>query len=150
MTHIHAYAKIKPMKKRSTTPVSKTNMLRGSLLAVAILMTAASPIAFIGNPAKARDFNAEIQAVQRQIDQYNAEAARLSNEANTLQNKVAQISSEKATIQAQVDLSQAKHDKLVAGIKANEKKIAENQDVLGKIMADMYVDEDIHISHNFA
>lgn len=143
MTYNDAYAKLKAMKKRSTTPVSKTTMLRGSLLAVAILLTAASPIAFMGNPAKARDFNAEIQAVQRQIDQYNAEAARLAGKADTLKNKVAQLSSERAAIQAQVDRTQTEHDQLVAEIKKNEKRIAENQDALGKIMADMYVADDI-------
>ncbi len=131
------------MKKRSTTPVSKTNMLRGSLLAVAILMAAATPIAFLGAPTRARDYDAEIRAVQRQIDQYNDEASRLSAEADTLQNKVAQFNSEKQAIQAKLDLTQAEHDKLVAEIKTNEKKIANNQQALGKTMADMYVDDDI-------
>lgn len=143
MTRQSAYARIEAMKKRSTTPVSKSFIMRGSLLAIAILMVASAPIAFLGNPARARDFDAEIRAVQNQIDQYNAESARLAGEANSLQNKVAQLNSEKATIQAQVDLSQAKHDQLIADIEANEKKIANNQQALGKIMADMYVDDDI-------
>lgn len=131
------------MKKRSTTPVSKSFILRGSLLALAILMAASAPTAFLGTPTQARDFEAEIQAVQRQIDQYNAEAARLSAEADTLQNKVAQLNSQKAAIQAKLELTQAQHDKLVADIKVNEKKIANNQQALGETMADMYVDNDI-------
>ena len=143
MTQRNAYAKIEVMKKRSTTPVSKSFIMRGSLLAIAILMVSTTPLTLLGNPAAARDFDAEIRAVQHQIDQYNAEAGRLAKEADTLQNKVAQLNSEKATIQAQVDLSQAKHDQLVADIKANEKKIVERQKTLGKTMADMYVDDDI-------
>jgi len=131
------------MKKRSTTPVSKSFVMRGSLLAIAILMIAATPVAFLGMPTQARDFNAEIQAVQRQIDQFNNEAARLSAEADNLQNKVAILNSEKAAMQAQVDLSQAEHDKLVEEIKLTEKKIASNQRALGTTIADMYVDEDI-------
>lgn len=131
------------MKKRSTTPVSKSFVMRGSLLAIAILMAASAPVAFFGSAAGARDYDAEIRAVQSQIDRYNAEALRLSAEADSLQNKVAQLNSEKAAIQAQVDLSQAKHDQLVADIAANEKKIANNQKALGKTMADMYVDDDI-------
>src|SRR5690606_27183092 len=91
----------------------------------------------------ARDYDAEIRAVQRQIDQYAAEASRLAGEADTLQNEVARLNQEKAAIQAKLDLTQAQHDKLVAEIKANEKKIAESQRALGKIMADMYVAEDI-------
>ena len=41
---------------------------------------------------------------------------------------------------AQVDLSQAKYDKLVNDITETEKQIAENKDALGQIIADMYVD----------
>lgn len=138
------------MKKRSTTPVSKSLVMRGSLLAIAILMVAAAPVAFMGNPTAARDFDAEIRAVQRQIDRYNDEAAKLSKEADTLANKVAQLASEKAKIQAQIDLSQKKHDKVVADIKKNEQKIADNQQALGKTMADMYVDDDISPLEMFA
>ena len=130
------------MKKRSTTPVSKT-LVRGSLLAIAILMVASAPIAFLGMPAEARDYAAEIQAVQNQINQFNAEAARLSNEADTLQNKVAQLNSQKLAMQAEVDLSQAELDRLIAEIAKNEKEIARSQKALGKTMADMYVDDDI-------
>jgi surface antigen len=134
---------MKVMKKRSTTPVLKSTLRRGSLIAIAAFMVAAAPIAFLGAPTRARDFDAEIRAVQNQIDQYNAEASRLSAEASTLQNKIAQLDAEKAGIQAQVDLSQTKYDQLIADIKANEKKIANNQQALGKTMADMYVDNDI-------
>lgn len=131
------------MKKRSTTPVSKSLIMRGSLLAIAILMAASAPVAFLGNPAGARDYDAEIRAVQSQIDQYNAEASRLSAEADTLQNKVAQYNSERQAMQARLDLTQAEHDKLVAEIKHNEEEIAKKQRALGRTMADMYVDDDI-------
>lgn len=143
MTRERAYARIEVMKKPSTTPVSKSLVMRGSLLAIAIMMVATAPAAFLGNPARARDFDAEIQAVQNQINQYSAEAARLSGEADTLQNKVAQYNSEKAAMQAEVDLKQTEHDQLVAEIKENENQIANNQRSLGKTMADMYVATDI-------
>lgn len=143
MTRVNGYATVEVMKKRSTTPVSKSTVVRGSLLAIAILMVAATPVALIGSPLRARDYQAEIRAVQQQIDQYNNEAARLAGEADTLQNKVAQLNSEKAAIQAQLDLTQAELDKLSEDIKKNEKLIADNQKALGKTMADMYVDDDI-------
>jgi surface antigen/peptidoglycan hydrolase CwlO-like protein len=143
LTRQRAYATIELMKKRSTTPVSKSLVMRGSLLAIAILMAAATPVAFMGTPTAARDFDAEIRAVQRQIDRYNSEARKLAKEADTLANKVAQLDSEKARIQAQINLSQKKHDKIVADIKKNEKRIADNQEALGETMADMYVDDDI-------
>lgn len=134
---------MKAMKKRSTTPVLKSLALRGSIVVAAVLMAAAVPMAFFGGSAAARDYEAEIRAVQRQIDQYNAEAAKLSKKADTLQNRVAKFNREISILQAEIDLKQAEHDKLVADIKANEKKIAENQDHLGRVMADMYVDDDI-------
>lgn len=143
MTRRYAYAKMETMKKRSTTPISKSLAMRGSLLAIAILMVATAPVALFGNFAGARDFDAEIRAVQRQIDQYAAEASRLSAEADTLQNKVAQYNSEKAAMQSQIDLTQAEHDQLVVEIKDTEEKILENQNTIGKIIADMYVDDDI-------
>ncbi len=143
MTRQSTYAKMEGMKKRSTTPVSKSLVKRGSLLVIATFMVMATPIAFLGNPLKARDFDAEIRAVQNLIDQYNNEAARLSAEADTLQNKVAQLDSQRRAMQAQVDLTQTEHDKVVAEIKRNEKLIASNQQALGKTMADMYVDDDI-------
>ncbi len=144
MTRQDAYARLEAMKVRSTTPVSKkTSAMRGSLLALAILMAASSAIVVTNRTADARDYNAEIQAVQQQIDQYNAQAAALDAQANTLQNQVALLNSQKAAIQAQLDLSQAKYDQLVAEIAANEKKIADNQKALGVTMANMYVATDI-------
>lgn len=134
------------MKYRSTTlPVTNRSLaLKGSLIAAALLMAVATPMAFMNNDAAfARDYAAEIRAVEQQINQYQAEASRLSAEANTLENELAKITAEKAAIQAQIDLNQSKYDKLVVDIKANEEKIAKNQDTLGTIIADMYVDDDI-------
>ena len=143
MTRRYAYASIEAMKQRSTTPISNTLVMRGSLLAIAILMAATAPVALISNFAGARDYQAEIRAVQNQIDQYTAEASRLSAEANTLQNKVAQLNSERAAMQSLVDLTQAEHDQLIVEIKDTEEKIVKNQDTMGKIIADIYVDDDI-------
>lgn len=150
MTQQSTYAKMEEMKTRSTTPVTKIHIVRGTLLAAAILMAAASPLALFGNPLSARDYDAEIRAVQNQIDQYTAEANRLAGEANTLQGEVNRYNNEKAIIQAQIDLSQARYDQLVADIKANEKKIADSQEALGTLMALMYVDDDISPLEMFA
>jgi surface antigen len=130
------------MKQRSTTLVTSGFLTKFALVAAAVLMSVATPIAMISK-VSARDYDAEINAVQAQINQYQAEAGRLSNQAKTLENELAQLASEKAAIQAQVDLSQAKYEKLVVDIKANEIKIADNKDALGATIADMYVDENI-------
>lgn len=133
---------LKVMKQRSATPVTSGLLTKFALVAAAVVMAIATPIAMMPR-VSARDYNAEIKAVQNLIDQYQTEAARLSNEAKTLANELAQLASEKAAIQAQVDLNQAKYDKLIVDIKANEVKIAENKEALGVTIADMYVDEGI-------
>ncbi len=130
------------MKQRSTTPVTSGLVTKFALVATAAMMAIATPLALMPK-ASARDYQAEINAVQSQIDQFQAEAARLSGQAKTLENELAQLASEKAGIQAQIDLSQAKYEKLIADIKANEQKIADNKDALGATIADMYVDDRI-------
>lgn len=135
--------KSKPMKQRSTTPVSKSLASKGSLVAVAVLMAAATPIAMFSRPVQARDFAAEIQAVQNQIDQYQAQAGQLQAQANTLQNALNELNNQQAVLQAQISANQLKFDKLTADIAANEKKIADSQDALGKTLASLYTGDSI-------
>jgi surface antigen len=106
-------------------------------------MAAAAPMSFFVKPVDARDFASEIQAVQRQIDQYQAEASRLAGEAKTLENELARLNNEKAALQAQIDQNQKKYDELVDTIAKKEKEIADTKDGLGKILADRYVDDNI-------
>lgn len=130
----------KLMKQRSTTPVSSKSLAtKGMLVAGAILMATAAPISMFVRPVNARDFEAEIQAVQNQIDQYQAEAGRLSSQAKTLENELARLNSEKAALQAQIDSKQIEYDKLVAEIAENERKIAQLQDYLGDVLAKLHV-----------
>jgi surface antigen len=135
--------KSKPMKQRSTTPVSKSLASKGSLVAVAVLMAAATPIAMFSRPVQARDFAAEIQAVQNQIDQYQAQAGQLQAQANTLQNALNELNNQQAVLQAQISANQLKFDKLTADIAANEKKIADSQVALGKTLASLYTGDNI-------
>lgn len=134
----------KLMKQRSTTPVSSKSLAtKGMLIAGAILMATAAPVSMFVKPVTARDFAAEIQAVQNQINQYQAEAGRLASEARTLENELARLNSEKAALQAQIDAKQIEYDKLVADIAENERKIALLQDSLGDILAKLHVGEEI-------
>lgn len=134
----------KLMKQRSTTPVSSKSLAtKGMLIAGAILMATAAPVSMFVKPVTARDFAAEIQAVQNQINQYQAEAGRLASEARTLENELARLNSEKAALQAQIDAKQIEYDKLVADIAENERKIAMLQDSLGDILAKLHVGEEI-------
>lgn len=127
------------MKQRSTTPVSKGLATRSSLVAGAVMMALTIPLSF-GQRVLADRFDDQINALQQEINGYQAQAAALGAQADTLQNELANLAAQKATIQGQIDLSQAKYDKLVNDIAETEKKIAENKEALGQIIADMYVD----------
>lgn len=130
------------MKQRSTTPVSKGLVTKSVLVAAAVMMAVATPMSIMPR-VSARDYDAEISALQSQVSEFQARAGELQQKANTLQNQLNRLAAEKAQIQAQIDISQAKYEKLVADIKANEIKIAENKDALGMTIADMYVDDSI-------
>ena len=146
MTNHTAYDKVKQvMKLRTTTPVSKSKLsarFKGiSLVVIAGLMVfSVLPLA---PRVSADEFDDKISSLTRDMARFQTEADRLNGEAATLQNAVAQIQNEKNALQSQIDLNQAKYDKLVIDIAQTEKEIKENQDALGSTIADLYVDNDI-------
>jgi len=111
-------------------------------VACAILMAVATPLSLY-QTARADKFDDQIRAIQREIDQFNAQAAELNKQASSLQNEVNRLSTEKAIIQAQIDISQTKYDKLVVDIAVSEQRISDNKDALGITIANLYVDEAI-------
>ncbi len=114
------------------------------LAAVAAVFLVASTIAYFQvKPAAADQYDDKIRALQADMSRYQAEADRLNAESISLANAVAQIVNEKNALQAQIDVSQAQHDKLTLEIADTEKQIASNQDALGKTIADLYVDDEI-------
>lgn len=134
------------MKKlRTTTPASlSTKAKRAFLVTVALLLAGLSVgYHFSNQPVYADQYDAKIRALQADMARYKKEADRLSAEATTLANAVAQIRNEKNALQAQIDVNQARHDKLVVEIKETEQKIKDNQDALGKIIAELYIGDDI-------
>jgi len=130
------------MKQRSTTPVSTSFAAKAAIVAVAILMIIATPIQ-MGSTVRADNYDAQIAAIQKEIDQYQAAAKELAGKADTLQRELGRLNNEKAQLQSQIDLAQAKYDKLIAEIKTTEEKIVTNRDALGETLADLYVDEKI-------
>lgn len=105
-------------------------------------MVAAAPLA-IQPYVNADRYDDQINALQGEIDQYQAEASKLQNVANNLEAKLQSINLEKKQLQKQIDIQQTKYEKLKQQIKDNEKKIADNQDALGVTIADLYVDDTI-------
>jgi surface antigen len=140
-----AYAKFSiVMKKlRSTTPASKSLTLKRGFLVFAAIVVSSAAYFSMQTPAAADQYDDKIRALQSDMVRFQREADRLNGEAASLSNAIAQIVNEKNALQAQIDVSQAKHDKLVIDIADTEKKIQESQDALGTTIADLYVDDSI-------
>lgn len=134
--------KLNTMKQRSTTPTLKKITTKSILVAAAVLMVSAAPFSAIPK-AHADRFDDKINALQEEINNYQAQAAALGSQADTLQNQLADLAAQKATIEGQINLSQAKYDKLLNDIADTEKKIASNKDALGHTIADMYISDTI-------
>ncbi|HMH70500.1 MAG TPA: CHAP domain-containing protein [Candidatus Saccharimonadales bacterium] len=94
----------------------------------------------ISHSAYADQYDDQINAIRGQVNQYQAKASELHAKADSLQVALETLTAEKNAIQAQLDLSQAKFDKLTNDIAVNKKKLADNQDALGAIIADLYID----------
>lgn len=140
------------MKKlRSTTPASISLKAKRAFLIVSAVILAGTGVAYVqSRPASADQYDDKIRALQADMARYQAEANRLTAEATTLANALAQITNEKNALQAQVDVSQAQHDKLVIQIADTEKQIQDNSDALGLTFADMKQDDEISLIERLA
>lgn len=131
------------MKLRVTIPVSLSLHAKRAFIALTAFMLVIASIAYTQRPVLADQYDDKIAALQADMSRYQAEADRLNNEATTLANALAQLTNQKNAIQAQIDVNQAQYDKLVIEIADTEKQIKDNQDALGKTIADLYVDDSI-------
>ena len=130
------------MKQRSTTPVSISLTAKASAVAAIVLVASAGILQF-GSSVLAVDYDAQIRAKEQESQKYNAEADRLGNVAGTLQEALDELNSQVSTIQKQISESQQKHDSLIKQIEKNQQTIGENKKALGRILSDMYVDDQI-------
>lgn len=131
------------MKQRSTTPVSQGLVTRSAIVATAVLMVIASTPLVFQPRAYADKYDDQINALQNEINQYEAQAGQLRTKIGTLQQEIAGIDKQKQIILKQIALSEAKYNKLQEQIKKTEKDIANNRMALGNTIADLYVDNAI-------
>jgi len=115
---------------------------KSAIVATAVISTLAMPAQLMSS-VYADKYDDQINAIQAEVDALQQEAARLAGEADSYARQMAIYTNEKAVIQKQLDESQVKYDQLKEQIKLNEKKIADNKEALGNIIADMYVDDSI-------
>jgi surface antigen/peptidoglycan hydrolase CwlO-like protein len=130
------------MKQRSTTPVSKGLVTKSVLVAAAVLMMVAAPLS-VQPRVLADKYDDQIQALQREIDAYEAEASKLKDKADSLQVQINRLNNQKLQIQGQIELSQAKFNKLKKQIADTETEIANSKSVLGTTIASLYIDDKI-------
>ena len=130
------------MKLRTTTPASIPLPTKLALIIFSLIIVVAVPIQMT-QKAFADQYDDRINALQQDISRYQAEGTRLNSEAATLQSALSQLSNQKAEIQTQIDINQTKYDQLIKQIADTEQKIKENQDALGKTIANMYIDNKI-------
>ncbi len=122
--------------------MSKIKITKISLGVCAALIAIAGPLQ-MSQSVSADKYDDQINAIRAQVSQLQAKASELSAKASTIQTAVDALTAEKNAIQAQIDLSQAKYDKLTSDIVTNKQKLADNQVALGKIIANLYVDDKI-------
>ncbi len=130
------------MKLRSTTPVSISFVSQATLVAMSVLLAGAS-ILTINSRVSARDYEAEIRAKQQEANQYHTEATRLGSMADSLQGELDKLNGQIAVIQSQISDSQKKIADLNQKIAKTQKNIKSNRKIMGQILADMHVDDQI-------
>jgi peptidoglycan hydrolase CwlO-like protein len=130
------------MKRMSTTPKQRPLTTRLSLVLLAFILMVSAPIAYVQS-ALADQWDNQIRALQAQANEYQAQANQLRANGDTLQNKLNEINAQLAALQAQIATNQAKNDQLQADIAANQKKLLDAQDVLGDMLANLYVDDKV-------
>lgn len=130
------------MKQRSTTLVTSGILTKFALVATAVVMAVATPLALMPK-VHADQYDDQINALQSKINGFKQQAGALQVQIGNLQAAVNELEVQKNIIQTQIDLNQTKYEQLQQQIKDTEKKIADNKDALGAILADMYVDESV-------
>ncbi len=130
------------MKRISTTPKRQSLLTKVSLAGFVVVLAVSAPLTFVQR-VLADQWDSQIASLQEKARQYQEQADKLRAQGDTLQNKLNQINAQISALQSQIAVNQAKRDKLQADIDANQKKLLAAQNVLGEILADLYVDDNV-------
>lgn len=127
------------MKQLSTTSARRRAATKIALVCCAIVFAISAPLSTVREAAADR-WDDQINSLQAQANQYQAQANQLKAQGDTLQNKLDTINAQKSALEATIAANTQKHDKLLADIDANQKKLEQTQDALGDTLASLYVD----------
>lgn len=107
------------------------------------VLVAGSGLTHLSQYVLARNYDAEIAAKEQEANKYSSEAARLGQMADTLQGELDKLNGQIDAIQSQINESQAKINSLNKEIAENQAEIKKNRKVMGQILSDIYVDDQI-------
>ena len=113
-------------------------------VAAAILVTS-----FTSLPASAtlrEDLNAvnsKITELNDQINSYEKQAKELAKQADSISRQIAVLQNEQAKLKKQIELKQAEHDQIVLEIEAVQKRINDNYELIGYVIAQYYYNDGV-------
>ncbi len=114
------------------------------LVAAAILLTS-----FTSIPASAtlkedlNEVNSKISELSDQIKSYEKEAKELAAQADSISKQIAILQNEQAKLKKQIELKQAEHDQIVLEIEAVQKRINNNYEIIGYVIAQYYYNDSV-------
>jgi surface antigen len=119
---------------------------RVTLVFVAAFMAVSVPISAVN----AVDYEAQIKALQNEVNAYQSQAAQFRAQADNLQNQLNALGSEARALQTQIDLNNAKLEQLNQQITDTQNKINENKEVLSDNLVSLYLDSSVSPLEAFA
>ena len=99
--------------KLCTTTTTSVNLAAKLVLVFVSVLMVFSMLFQMTQRVSADKYDDKINALKQDIEKYKLESERLNGQAATLKSAIAQLANQKATIQVQIDINQAKYNKLL-------------------------------------
>ena len=93
--------------------------------------------------AQSRELGNKINELQGQVNDLNAKAAELAAQAATIENQIAVLQNQQAKLKAEIELEQAEYEQILQDIEAVQKRINENSDTIGYVIAQYYYNDSV-------
>ena len=93
--------------------------------------------------AQSRELSERINELQGQVNEYNAIAAELAAQVKTIENQIAVLQNQQAKLKAEIELEQAEYEQILEEITAVEKRISENSETIGYVIAQYYYNDSV-------
>lgn len=85
----------------------------------------------------------KISELNDQIGSYEKEADQLAKQADSISRQIAILQNQQEKLKKQIELKQAEHDQIVLEIEAAQKRINDNYEIIGYVIAQYYYNDGI-------